>query len=242
MATRESSSAARPDAVAVGIITAAAVVLILAGVLNAMQGVVALATNEFYVVTQKWLFQFDVTTWGWVHILLGLIAAATGVALLTGAFWARTPRRHHRRGERRRELPLAAVLPGVGIDHHCVRRVRHLGFDHPWAGHEECVTLADSPAVDCASHAGSCGRSTDTAAVPQGFSFIGTHDRSVARHWIRPPQRAQRGRLLDVDQFAQPSVTDIDPGRSLSRDRHIQRLTAGSIHPISEKGMSRHGQ
>ena len=89
MATRESSSAARPDAVAVGIITAAAVVLILAGVLNAMQGVVALATNEFYVVTQKWLFQFDVTTWGWVHILLGLIAAATGVALLTGAFWAR---------------------------------------------------------------------------------------------------------------------------------------------------------
>ena len=90
MATRESnSSTARPDTVAVGIITSAAVVLILAGVLNAMQGVVALATNEFYVVTQKWLFQFDVTTWGWVHILLGLIAAATGVALLTGAFWAR---------------------------------------------------------------------------------------------------------------------------------------------------------
>ena len=90
MAARQSSStAAHPDAVAVGIITAAAVVLILAGVLNAMQGVVALATNEFYVVTQRWLFEFDVTTWGWVHILLGLIAAATGVALLMGAFWAR---------------------------------------------------------------------------------------------------------------------------------------------------------
>ena len=90
MATRESNStAARPSTVAVGIITSAAVVLILAGVLNAMQGVVALATNEFYVTTQRWLFQFDVTTWGWVHILLGLIAAATGVALLTGAFWAR---------------------------------------------------------------------------------------------------------------------------------------------------------
>ena len=89
MAARESSSAVRPDAVAVGIITAAAVVLILAGVLNAMQGVVALATNEFYVVTRRWLFEFDVTTWGWVHILLGLIGAATGVALLMGAFWAR---------------------------------------------------------------------------------------------------------------------------------------------------------
>ena len=89
MSARESNSNVRPDAAAVGIITAAAVVLILAGVLNAMQGVVALATNEFYVVTRRWLFEFDVTTWAWVHILLGLIGAATGVALLMGAFWAR---------------------------------------------------------------------------------------------------------------------------------------------------------
>ena len=90
MITRQSSGTTqRPDGLAVGVITAGAVVLILAGVLNAMQGVVALATNEFYVATQRWLFQFDVTTWGWVHILLGLIAAATGVALLYGAFWAR---------------------------------------------------------------------------------------------------------------------------------------------------------
>ena len=72
MAARESSStAAHPDAVAVGVTTAAAVVLILPGVLKAMQGVVALATNEFYVVTQRWLFQFDVSAWGWVHVLVG---------------------------------------------------------------------------------------------------------------------------------------------------------------------------
>jgi len=73
----------------VGLITAAAVVLILAGVMHAMQGVVGLATNEFYVVTQRWLFQFDVTTWGWVHIVIGLIGAGTGVGLLYGASWAR---------------------------------------------------------------------------------------------------------------------------------------------------------
>ena len=84
MATRQpSDTTPRPNGLAVGAITAAAVVLILAGVVEAMQGVVALATNEFYVVTEKWLFQFDVTTWGWIHILIGLIGAATGVALLT---------------------------------------------------------------------------------------------------------------------------------------------------------------
>ena len=82
-------TAASPDTTGVGIITAAAVILILAGVMHAMQGVVGLATNEFYVVTHRWLFQFDVTTWGWVHVLVGLIGAGTGVALLYGASWAR---------------------------------------------------------------------------------------------------------------------------------------------------------
>jgi hypothetical protein len=77
------------NTVGVGLITAAAVVLILAGVMHAMQGVVGLATNELYVVTQRWLFQFDVTTWGWVHIVIGLIGAGTGVGLLYGASWAR---------------------------------------------------------------------------------------------------------------------------------------------------------
>ncbi len=71
-------TATSPNMTGVGIITAAAVVLILAGVLNAMQGVVALATNEFYVVTRRWLFEFDVTTWGWIHVLVGLIAAGAG--------------------------------------------------------------------------------------------------------------------------------------------------------------------
>ncbi len=90
MATGQSrGTATSPDMMGVGIITAAAVVLILAGVMNAMQGVVGLATNEFYVATRRWLFQFDVTTWGWIHVLVGLIAASTGVALLYGASWAR---------------------------------------------------------------------------------------------------------------------------------------------------------
>ena len=119
MATRQGSNRTTPppSGMAVGITVTAAVILILAGVLHAMEGVVGLATNEFYVVTQRWLFQFDVTTWGWIHILIGLIGAATGVALLSGAFWARIV------GiviasERDRELPVASVLPTVGDDHH----------------------------------------------------------------------------------------------------------------------------
>ena len=92
MATRQNNSRTQPppSGMAVGVTVTAAVILILAGVLHAMQGVVGLANNEFYVATQNWIFKFDATTWGWVHILVGLIAIGTGIGLFYGAVWART--------------------------------------------------------------------------------------------------------------------------------------------------------
>ena len=75
---------------AVGVTLTAAIILIIGGVLHAMEGVVGLATNEFYVTTQKWIFQFDVTTWGWIHILVGIVAVLAGIGLFSGAVWART--------------------------------------------------------------------------------------------------------------------------------------------------------
>ncbi|HSO56100.1 MAG TPA: hypothetical protein VL330_25905, partial [Actinomycetes bacterium] len=35
------------------------------------------------------LFQFDATTWGWIHLVLGVIMAAAGWGLLSGKTWAR---------------------------------------------------------------------------------------------------------------------------------------------------------
>ncbi|HSK95723.1 MAG TPA: hypothetical protein VK891_03820, partial [Euzebyales bacterium] len=35
------------------------------------------------------VFQFDVTTWGWVHLLVGVLLLAAGIALIGGATWAR---------------------------------------------------------------------------------------------------------------------------------------------------------
>jgi len=74
----------------VGVTLTAAIILIIGGMLHTMQGVVGLATNEFYVTTQKWIFQFDLTTWGWIHILLGIVAILAGIGLFSGAVWART--------------------------------------------------------------------------------------------------------------------------------------------------------
>jgi hypothetical protein len=74
---------------AVGFILFAAVMMIMAGVFQALQGLVGIFENEFYVPTRNYLFQFDATTWGWTHLLVGLLVAFAGWGLLSGRTWAR---------------------------------------------------------------------------------------------------------------------------------------------------------
>ena len=80
---------ARPNRFAVGITAFAAIMMMTVGVFQAIQGVVALLNDTFYVVGQKWTFSFDITTWGWIHLIVGAGVAAAGFFLLTGAVWAR---------------------------------------------------------------------------------------------------------------------------------------------------------
>ena len=75
---------------AVGFILFAAIMMIMVGVFQAIQGLVGIFENEFYVTTRNYLFKFDATTWGWIHLLLGLLVAFAGWGLLSGRTWART--------------------------------------------------------------------------------------------------------------------------------------------------------
>ena len=50
----------------------------------------AIFENEFYVATRNYLFQFDATPWGWIHLLVGLVVAFAGYGLLSGRTWARS--------------------------------------------------------------------------------------------------------------------------------------------------------
>ncbi len=87
MSKQESSTY---SSAAVGFTVFAAVMMIMIGVFQAIAGLVALLNDEFYVVGQEWVFQFDVTAWGWVHLLLGVVIGLAGAALFGGAVWART--------------------------------------------------------------------------------------------------------------------------------------------------------
>ena len=85
-------SAGRPDQTtswAVGFILFAAIMMLMVGSFQALQGLIAIFENEFYVATRNYLFQFDATTWGWIHLVLGVVVAFAGWGLLSGRTWAR---------------------------------------------------------------------------------------------------------------------------------------------------------
>ncbi len=63
--------------------------MVLIGIVEALQGVAAIVNDQFFVVTANYAYKFDVSTWGWIHLGLGLAVAAAGVYLFRGDTWSR---------------------------------------------------------------------------------------------------------------------------------------------------------
>ena len=84
-----STSRAETSGWAVGFTVFAAIMMLMVGVWQALAGLIAIFENEFYVTTRNYIFQLDATTWGWIHLVLGLLVAFAGWGLLSGQTWAR---------------------------------------------------------------------------------------------------------------------------------------------------------
>lgn len=87
----EDVSGGRPAASGwAGWVVFAGVLLILLGAFQAIEGLVALFRKEYYSVRSSGLIvHVDYTTWGWVHLIIGIVAALTGLGLLAGNLVAR---------------------------------------------------------------------------------------------------------------------------------------------------------
>jgi hypothetical protein len=77
------------SAAAHGIEVFAGIMLIIGGGFQVIQSIAAIAKDEYIVVLPNYVFSIDVSGWGWIHLLVGLILAAIGVFLLLGKGWAR---------------------------------------------------------------------------------------------------------------------------------------------------------
>lgn len=66
------------------------VMLIMVGLFQVVQGLVALFDDGFYLVrTNGLVVNVNYNTWGWIHLAIGVIAALTGLGLLAGNMVAR---------------------------------------------------------------------------------------------------------------------------------------------------------
>lgn len=67
----------------------AGVMMLILGSLDALWGLAAIVNDEVVVVGGNGALIFDITTWGWVHLILGSLVAITGLGLITGNAAAR---------------------------------------------------------------------------------------------------------------------------------------------------------
>jgi hypothetical protein len=74
----------------VGWIVFAAAMMVMLGIFHAIEGLVALFKDDYFVVgTNGLVVDVDYTVWGWTHLIGGIVVALAGMALFTGRTWAR---------------------------------------------------------------------------------------------------------------------------------------------------------
>ncbi len=78
-----------PSGWATGAVLFAGILMIIMGIFEAFQGLAAIFENEFFVVTQNYAFEFDVTAWGWIHLILGALVIFAGYSLMAGRTFGR---------------------------------------------------------------------------------------------------------------------------------------------------------
>jgi hypothetical protein len=66
------------------------VMLIMMGAFQIIEGLVALFDDGFYAVSSNGLVvDVDYNTWGWIHIVIGLVGVLVGIGLMAGNLAAR---------------------------------------------------------------------------------------------------------------------------------------------------------
>ena len=87
---------AQPIRVRTGLVTFAAVLAIIAGAYNALSGIAAIAEDDRTEQISEVLYGVDITVWGWVWLIIGIVQIVVGVMIyqrhplgqILGLVWA----------------------------------------------------------------------------------------------------------------------------------------------------------
>ena len=72
-----------------GAVMFAGILMIVVGIFEAFQGLAAIIDDSFFVVTENYFLDFDVTAWGWIHLIVGLLVLFGGYSLMAGSTYGR---------------------------------------------------------------------------------------------------------------------------------------------------------
>jgi hypothetical protein len=67
----------------------AGIVMLIMGGIDFFQGLIALFDDEYYVVTSSGFLVVDLTGWGWIMLIWGVLLVLAGLGLIAGQGWAR---------------------------------------------------------------------------------------------------------------------------------------------------------
>lgn len=74
---------------ATGVLVFAGVLMLVNGLLAILQGISAIAEDDVYGRIGNYVFEINLTAWGWILLGLGVVAVCVGYGILKGAWWAR---------------------------------------------------------------------------------------------------------------------------------------------------------
>ena len=72
-----------------GWISFAAIMMMIVGSIDFFEGLIAVVRGKYYVVSSNQIIVFNLSTWGWLTLIWGIVLVLAGAALWSGAGWAR---------------------------------------------------------------------------------------------------------------------------------------------------------
>lgn len=89
MSSKQEFQSSTRGAWSYGLTTFAGVMLATLGLFQVLEGISAIAKDTVLLRTPNYVFSLDITGWGWIHLILGLLAVLVGICVLLGQTWAR---------------------------------------------------------------------------------------------------------------------------------------------------------
>ena len=86
---RAEYAADEPSGAVMGWTVFAAVMLMISGIGNILEGIAQLVRGSYFVTLPNYAYNLSVHSWGWFHLIAGIVVFLAGAALLADKTWAR---------------------------------------------------------------------------------------------------------------------------------------------------------